>query len=619
MKTTLRLLLLPALFHLTQYSLSLASTADTAEVIDFGAIPAGNVLASPEAIAKLARAKLIEQFKGVSNGTDVTLNLGSRNADLKFPDTNADLLALAKVLGVDGTFKLDVQDLKVKLQLPLDNLKFGVRAVSTNHFKIQAKWLTPKVSLLSSGANISVPIGLFPKPFLVKMSGFQVSVKRKSLQFQTPSIAIHAILDMEVTKEGVKTTVESIETNLEEFDPKDFTFKLGAFTVDQKPIHFEMETNQTILQITNQSIQTTLEKNKTSLVKALQKLIKKSLIDVTETLSHQMRQNPPLQYTIQLTGKNLQNQNPPIATSSGYGFNPKPAKLDIQPLIEGITIQAIPTYLQSLKKSRLLSLQISTINSIHDQPLKTTVPNIVVDDSDIRKVDSGSDIAFLFQESWLQNWIHSDTIQDRLVKWLKPQIKSKGILLAKNPIRIHFNPKTNSIALVVNFKIDLYKTIKEDAGLAERIRLSLGDWLERNFGAGDYIQLPVEINLRYKDTSKKSQILADSTFKSINELNFTPELPFQEDAILNTYRYPSNLNEMTPIVRKGLIETLKNELEAIVPANVAIPIGTLNIAEGMAIKIKQLVITPNHSLLMSTQLQSTALQQSLAELPRDSL
>jgi len=240
----------------------------------------GNAIFTPETIATLIRAKLVDEFKGEIHGNSIRLNLGERKADIKLPNRDSDLGRIAQALGLDKTFHVNIQSLMATLNLPVKNLKFKIRKIETNHFEIDAEWSTPRITLSSKQSYLAVPPGLFEKGFSIVLDEFSSSVHRFNR-----AILLKATLDVVVSSEGVQSKVVAVDSNLNNFDANDFTLQVGTLRVENQPIQLILQSGNTRLIADNASIHRALDANKKSLVTAIQRVLSKSVASFAKNIS----------------------------------------------------------------------------------------------------------------------------------------------------------------------------------------------------------------------------------------------------------------------------------------------------------------------------------------------
>jgi hypothetical protein len=115
-------------------------------------------------------------------------------------------------------------------------------------------------------------------------------------------------------------------------------------------------------------------------------------------------------------------------------------------------------------------------------------------------------------------------------------------------VKVHFTAK-NTVVAVVNAQIDLKKLHANS--IKSWIKNKIAVFLERNNNNSViYFPIQVEINPRFTVTTNKvagMSIFVKSPFGSNNSL-------------VNTYKYPTNIPNMTDTVREGVMEELKDSL-----------------------------------------------------------
>ncbi len=114
--------------------------------------------------------------------------------------------------------------------------------------------------------------------------------------------------------------------------------------------------------------------------------------------------------------------------------------------------------------------------------------------------------------------------------------------------RIHFKGNDNLIA-VVNVEIDLKKLSPQN--LKSWFKYNIASWMERN-NNNAIIYFPVEIPI-----TPIFKMLPDNS----SAIDLRIGSPFNSKSLPNTFKYPSNVSEMTSTVREGVMEELREEIE----------------------------------------------------------
>jgi hypothetical protein len=118
-------------------------------------------------------------------------------------------------------------------------------------------------------------------------------------------------------------------------------------------------------------------------------------------------------------------------------------------------------------------------------------------------------------------------------------------------VHIHFSQK-NSLMLVANTSLDLKKLRANIWKNPKKwFKNKISSWLERN-NNDSVIYFPIEIEV--------STIVTPLTSGGVG-LKVMVKSPFSGTNLINTYKYPTNVNKMNEMVRSGVMEELKTSLD----------------------------------------------------------
>ncbi len=123
----------------------------------------------------------------------------------------------------------------------------------------------------------------------------------------------------------------------------------------------------------------------------------------------------------------------------------------------------------------------------------------------------------------------------------------KGFTIGK--VQIHF-AKDKTLRAIVNSQIDLKKT--DSNGFGGWLKKQLAAWLERNNNNAK-IYFPIEVAIVPTLVTQKNGTIALSLFV---------KSPFTGSGLVNTFGYPSNVDNMTKTVKDGVMAELKKSLNS---------------------------------------------------------
>lgn len=198
------------------------------------------------------------------------------------------------------------------------------------------------------------------------------------------------------------------------------------------------------------------------------------------------------------------------------------------------------------------------------------------------EVPSPREAGILIPESSLQHLIRVPEIQDRLQISVNDPKSSSGVSVLPAGIQLRLLHELQALSSILPLEIDLIRTVNAGSHLGERLRITLGDWIESWFGSGKSVRVPVEILM----------------FPRINEetLTLTTRIPFTAAGEYLPPEHcapelcPSNVDQMSRRVRRELMRTLHSRFSEQVPEVIQLPVGI----------VKTLKITPENALWLGT-------------------
>jgi hypothetical protein len=152
-------------------------------------------------------------------------------------------------------------------------------------------------------------------------------------------------------------------------------------------------------------------------------------------------------------------------------------------------------------------------------------------------------------------------------------------------VKVHFK-NSGSIAAVVNTSIDLKKL--HSGSIAQWLKNWIAAWLERNNNDA-IIYFPIEIDIlpQFKNQSDGSM-----------GMKIFVKSPFTADRLINTFNYPSNLNAMKEIVRKGVMDELQTHLIKFTNQYYTVDITKFMGQAGVDFRPRSIAVSQNAYLLL---------------------
>lgn len=539
----------------------------------------GNIILSQTGIATVVRSALVKAFSGNQQGNEVTLDLGVRNFTVPKPQFTGVLDEVIDLLGLNQSLTLRLNQVLVKMNFPVQDLQFRSTLIKANQFRVEAFWQTSSFKLIAKNNSLTVPSGLFPTPFNIDLNQVSLGIVGK-----TPlQLKITGILD--VTPQGAQLRVEKVSSNLDGTPSSaQLDFNIGELSVDQKPFNLSIETPHYKFQADTRSLQDTLYKNKTQLLNYIYQEIIGALVDMPKTLNVLL--------------KDALQQKPLFTEVSIDQLKPEQGS-DLEKLAHGLSLQFYPTFLQSpIKTSGQLprvSIQFGSKALVGGKALPISFSAQPFAASDLNAIQPNSDFSILVHEAWVKNIVQSNTFQSRLKTWYAENSKNQGAQISQHGIGVHFNYDKNAIIVVLNLAIDIKKANKPDDGFWKKLKRKIGDVIEKYYGTGELVYVPLEITVQPTGWVDLGQ--------GQYELVLKTQLPTLQNAaeVQNTYHYPTNIDKMTKVVQKEFMNSLREDVRESVPPTIRVPVKKIDLFHLVGLEPQSVSFTPNQGLLINLQ------------------
>jgi hypothetical protein len=557
----------------------------------------GNAVAKPEAIERVVRMAVADVMNGEFSGVGLSFKTHQIDQSVDIPVPTGDLKEILSILGIKNTVNVSLAPIEAKFVLPASALKITIQKLQPNRFQVNAKWSITQLTASSPKLAIKVPKGVFDQGFDIVSSPLQIGLAPKS-----KPITIELNLLTDLTEKGTKIHLVSLATNINAATAKpDFFIKLGKLTVNGKPLEVEITTNGKKLLADEATIRAQFQQLEPSLVQTIRTKMKDVVQDQFSKIADEIEGEAPLKFKI--------DSNDLIQK-----FGDKPV---IQDLFGDLSVEFMLSYLQYVDKYKVFSGQVtSAVHFDRLQYLWNSGATSAISTDDLKAIGTGDDIGIMVYESWLQNVVHSDLFQKRILDYYNKN-KSPGTSIGKDGVKLHFDPARNAIVIVINLEIDIKKTGGPDSSFGKRLKNGFGDAWENIFGSGKLVKVPVEI------TAKITGVQKDATGKSV--LVITPERPLQNGTFANHYHYTSNVNDMTSLVKSSLLDEVdssicdtaaqkeadqkkkdKNRVKPVLCegiGQVRIPLDVVDI-KGYKFQPKKVTLTPNRGLLVTAEMKN---------------
>jgi hypothetical protein len=540
----------------------------------------GNTVVRPESIETVVRGIIARVVNADINGSAMSFRANGTKQIIPLQTPSETLKEILKILGIQDNISLGISAIRTQFTLPSSGLKIEITKLSTNSFEVHARWQIESLKVSTEKLTIHVPQGLFDQAFEIESSPITVGLKANS----TP-IRFDVRLTTDLAETGTKIHLKSFHTNLVGRSQPDFFVNLGPLTVNNQPLVLDIGSNGNLLHADEPSIRKQFQQIEPNIIAAMRTKIAKTIQDNIEIAAKKIEAEPPIKYSFN-TDQLLRDST--LAPG-------------LKRLIGGIDGELLFSYLQYVKDTNQFSAQIAAHMCFDGQCVVNLNPISLVGTRDIQAMNKNDDVGVLLYESFVKDIVHSDSFQARIQEFYKSSGASPGVDLSKKGVRLSFDPARNSISAVLNLEIDIKKTIKAGTSLGESLKLRLGDLIEYYFGSGKIVKVPLEVNFNlvgiYPDNKGQPNILVTTS------LPFTAKGEYISPRSCSYSECPSNLSEMTSVVRSGFISSLKKELGGLLPTSINIPIEKTLKVQDFQFNPKYIRITPNRGLLISAELK----------------
>ncbi len=543
----------------------------------------GNALINQNSVEKIVKDLMVKGLKkdfdaenkygGLSLKTDATEHR------LNIPQ-NSILKDILSTLGISNQIKVLIDPIHTSINFGPDSFKININKTGTNVFSIKAHWEVAELVARSKALKIMVPKGAFDQSFTISSHPLLITLKPGS-----GSVTADISLTATLTNEGSKIKLESFDTNLDDLKQR-LQVKLGKLTVNGKPLELEIMSNGESIYTDEPTIRAQFQGFEPELMKSVQQqlgnLIQKQFSAIAEKLENE---NP---FKISLNSTKILSQ---------YSYK-NPA---ITALVKDIKADIIFSYLQELPRLNLFTTQVSSQICVGVDCLTKKWQSSPISTEDIGNIGS-DDAGVILYESWVQNVINSVPFQKRIKEYYKKTITTPGVSLGDDGIKVHFNAEKNAITAVLNLKIDIKATgngknaLSSWSSFKSYSKKQLADMWENIAGSGQYVYLPIEINVMIKGTENNSQGNKELVLETKLEQNSDGSVP-------NTYKYKCNVQNMNGSIRKELLTSIYSELKKSLPQGFKIGVGKPIELGGVNFFIHQAIITKNNGLLVSGGIQ----------------
>jgi hypothetical protein len=538
-------------------------------------ISAGNGILRPKTLETLIRGTIADTLNGQLSNSSLRFNLPAIDESVVLPAPTGNLKDILDILGIKDNLAIGISPIQTKFTLPSGGLSLDIKNRAANSFLITAKWSLSALSAKTETLAIKVPAGMFDRPFEIHSSPLQIALKTGSKPIQ-----FSLVLQADLTSEGTKVKLQSFTTNLNADSHPDFSIQLGQLTVEGQPLSLQIQSNGQTLTADEASIRAEFQTLESTYADA----IRQKLSDLIETQGA-------------ATAHTLEVQKPfKFQANSDEFLADLNMNSDTRHLLGGIDMSFLLSYLQAVRSMNVYSAQISSKICFDGQCLGNLGPVSPVGANDLRAMKSSEDLGVVVYESMLQSVIHSEAFQKRIATYYKNAAASPGVTLSGRGVKVYLDPTKDAILAVVNLEIDIKSTTASSTWTA--IENSLADWWEAHNGSGSLVKIPVAVNFKLAGLSEGNFIINTELISFASDGTYTPP------PRCSATDCPNNIGQMHPLVRKGLLASVKEQIGKAIPAQIKIPMSSAIKLKNFSFQPKNLVVTPNHGLMVTASMKA---------------
>ncbi len=542
-------------------------------------IPVGNTLIRQDSIETVVRGIVARIINADVNGSTITFGADGMREVIPIEPKDDTFREVLRLLGIRDKLSYSISPLKIRFSLPEQGLTIQIKPTAADTFEVKARWQIDTLKVTADQFSIRVPKGLFDKSFQIESKPLKVGMKDKSPPFRFEL----SLLTM-LKPEGTRIRIQSFTTNILSRNRPEFFLTLGPLTVEGKPLSLDIQSGETVLHAGESDIRRELQKLEPEVVSQLRARIAGAIEENLKLATQRAEEAPPVKYSV----------------STDDLLRTNPAGPSVRQLIGGITGDFVFSYLQYAKEANLFSTQISAKVCFDGYCVKPDGNSTSIGLPDLNVMGPKDGVGIVLYESFLREIVHTPLFQQRIARVYSMMGPSPGVNLSGKGVRVAFDPVRNSLVAVLNLEIDIKKTVRENTPFGERLRLGLGDLIERYFGSGKFVQIPVELDFHligiFPDNQGNPNILVTSSLPFDAKGNYVPPRTCPEAYC------PSNVSQMTSFVKKSFMESVRKEFQRILQPSILIPIGRTLMVQDFEFHPKFVRITPNKGLLISADL-----------------
>lgn len=435
----------------------------------------------------------------------------------------------------DESLPLQSGGMRLRLRIPQEGLRLEVRQPTSGQFRLHWSGLIRDLECLASKLTLSVPEGFLDR-------AVQLSLDSLQLRFAGAGsmIRIEASLLLSGSEEGIRVEPEQLRIRFPDGPGSGPAVDWGRIRVDGTPVVSEGSTFRALLET---NVPRWFRSRRAQLETGLASLIAKEVRQRLERAA-------------------------------------KVADFELPAPLDGLRLQITPTHflpaepqmIRVALRPQLLGKSAAATGAREGAPT-VTLPR------------SLPGAGLLIPESTLQELLSIPEIQSRLKSLVLDPGSTPGVKLLPQGIRVRLLHELRAVSVLLPLEIDLIRTIEAGAPLGERLRISLGDWIENRFGSGPTVKVPVEILLfpQNRDSPEESPRLQ-------TRIPFTADGGFTAPEHCPPELCPSNVEQMSRRVRKGLMKSLHARFREQIPETIVFPENAP----------KNIEITPENALWITT-------------------
>jgi hypothetical protein len=438
--------------------------------------------------------------------------------------------------------RVSARSTRMDFRVPAGPLTLRVLEQDSRRMLLELRGKITRMECGIDGIELSAPKGILDRPFSLSMDSAGISLRGADA-----ALRLHALLEITLQPEGLRSQVRNASLAFPVSPGTEPVVALGRIRVDGEDLRPSL-LRELLVAMAPRIFRAQQARLEAHLAKRLGDTLQKKLDSV---------QHPfPVDLSRWIPGLELHNavRRFPVSRTE-----------------EGRALQASLMTTASLEGRRIADAHGNAPSSADDQ-----------DEGTPERVPLPLEAGVLIPERFIQSLVILPELQRRIAALLIDANDHPGVSVLPAGIRVRMIHELQAASLLLPLEIDLIRTLNERSSPGERLRITLGDWIESWFGSGRSVHIPVEILVLPRLSEGRLRLDLRLPFNAAGEYR-APEHCAPEIC-------PSNVERMSRRVRRGLMRTLHARFREEVPETVDLPAGIL----------KTIKITEKNSIWLGT-------------------